>query len=345
VVINNASFGVSRESANDDNTSVKYPTSSITLRVSTENKSPIYVGGTIGYADNVGIASNNVGGIAYHEGYSAVNFEVNVTNLTNNLHLGGIAGYASDGLISNSEAVTNINVIGTLSNGEQTLNVGGLVGELKLPTSTIGVSSCQTKSVITSGDILQTSVSDQVNISAGIAVLGAGSRVSQCLFTGSVNTEGANIGQLYAGGAFAQSTSKDDDVVVGAGCCEDDAVLLTITENGYGKKTDLSEFKIQNRGGKGLFGYKITEKTGSVAGISIVKEDSDIMIITSDGIIIRTATEEISKFGRTTQGVRVMRLAEGVKVVSTALTEKEEEQEIEQEEPVENSVETVENQE
>jgi len=214
VVINNASFGVSRESANDDNTSVKYPTSSITLRVSTENKSPIYVGGTIGYADNVGIASNNVGGIAYHEGYSAVNFEVNVTNLTNNLHLGGIAGYASDGLISNSEAVTNINVIGTLSNGEQTLNVGGLVGELKLPTSTIGVSSCQTKSVITSGDILQTSVSDQVNISAGIAVLGAGSRVSQCLFTGSVNTEGANIGQLYAGGAFAQSTSKDDDVVV-----------------------------------------------------------------------------------------------------------------------------------
>ncbi|MBE7037593.1 MAG: DNA gyrase subunit A [Ruminococcaceae bacterium] len=138
---------------------------------------------------------------------------------------------------------------------------------------------------------------------------------------------------------------KDDDVVVGAGCCEDDAVLLTITENGYGKKTDLSEFKIQNRGGKGLFGYKITEKTGSVAGISIVKEDSDIMIITSDGIIIRTATEEISKFGRTTQGVRVMRLAEGVKVVSTALTEKEEEQEIEQEEPVENSVETVENQE
>ena len=121
---------------------------------------------------------------------------------------------------------------------------------------------------------------------------------------------------------------KDDDVVVGAGCCEDDAVLLTITENGYGKKTDLSEFKIQNRGGKGLFGYKITEKTGSVAGISIVKEDSDIMIITSDGIIIRCATDEISKFQRATQGVKVMRLLEDVKVVSITISDKEEEEEV-----------------
>ncbi len=141
---------------------------------------------------------------------------------------------------------------------------------------------------------------------------------------------------------------KENDVVVGAGCCEDDAVILTITENGYGKKTDLSEFKIQNRGGKGLFGYKITEKTGNVAGISIVKEESDIMIITSDGIIIRTATDEISKFGRTTQGVRVMRLADDVKVVSTALTEKQEEEEFdenEQSEAVENTVENGENQE
>ena len=120
-------------------------------------------------------------------------------------------------------------------------------------------------------------------------------------------------------------TLNGDDFVVGAGCCKEGADILTITENGYGKKTDLEEFKIQNRGGKGLFGYKITEKTGDVAGLGIVNDDNDVMIITSDGVIIRTAVDEISKFGRTTQGVRVMRLADGVKVVSITTTDKEEE--------------------
>ena len=120
-------------------------------------------------------------------------------------------------------------------------------------------------------------------------------------------------------------TLNDDDFVVGAGCCKEGADILTITENGYGKKTDLEEFKIQNRGGKGLFGYKITEKTGDVAGLGIVNDDNDVMIITSDGVIIRTAVDEISKFGRTTQGVRVMRLADDVKVVSITTTDKEEE--------------------
>ena len=120
-------------------------------------------------------------------------------------------------------------------------------------------------------------------------------------------------------------TLNDDDFVVGAGCCKEGADILTITENGYGKKTDLEEFKIQNRGGKGLFGYKITEKTGDVAGLGIVNDDNDVMIITSEGVIIRTAVDEISKFGRTTQGVRVMRLADDVKVVSITTTDKEEE--------------------
>lgn len=120
-------------------------------------------------------------------------------------------------------------------------------------------------------------------------------------------------------------TLNGDDFVVGAGCCKEGADILTITENGYGKKTDLEEFKIQNRGGKGLFGYKITEKTGDVAGIGIVNDENDVMIITSDGVIIRTAVDEISKFGRTTQGVRVMRLADDVKVVSITTTDKEEE--------------------
>ncbi len=123
---------------------------------------------------------------------------------------------------------------------------------------------------------------------------------------------------------------NDGDVVVGASLCQDDATLLTVTESGYGKKTSLSEFKVQNRGGKGVTGYRITDKTGDIAGMDVVTEDDDVMMITSDGIIIRTAVQEISTFGRATQGVRVMRLDDDVKVVSITRTEREEEDEAEE---------------
>lgn len=118
-----------------------------------------------------------------------------------------------------------------------------------------------------------------------------------------------------------------DDSVIGAGICAQNGTLLSITENGYGKKTDLDEFKVQSRGGKGVMGYRLTEKTGNIAGITIVNDEMDVMVITSDGVIIRCAAEEISKFGRATQGVRVMRLDEGVKVVSMEATQKEEDSE------------------
>ena len=118
---------------------------------------------------------------------------------------------------------------------------------------------------------------------------------------------------------------NDGDEVIGASICLDGMTLLSITENGYGKKTDLSEFKVQTRGGKGVMGYRLTEKTGDVAGITVVNDNMDIMVITSDGIIIRCGTEEISKFQRATQGVRVMKLDDGVKVVSIEATEKDEE--------------------
>ena len=117
------------------------------------------------------------------------------------------------------------------------------------------------------------------------------------------------------------------DTVINAEVCRDGATLLTVTENGFGKKTPLDEFKTQNRAGKGVTGYKLTDKTGLVAGFKIVDEGDDLMVITSDGIIIRTSTDEISQFGRVTQGVKVMRLDEGVKVVSIERTAKEDEEE------------------
>ena len=120
---------------------------------------------------------------------------------------------------------------------------------------------------------------------------------------------------------------KDGDIVVGGSVCDDECSILSVSENGYGKKTDIKEFKCQNRAGKGVTGYNITEKTGEIAGMVIVKEGDDLMTITSDGVIIRMSTDEISTFGRVTQGVRVMKIAEGVKVVAIATTEKEEETE------------------
>jgi len=120
---------------------------------------------------------------------------------------------------------------------------------------------------------------------------------------------------------------RDDDYVIGGNVCKEDGMLLSVTENGYGKKTDITEFKCQFRGGRGVAGYKITDKTGLIAGCRVVSDDEDIIMITSDGIIIRTGVDEISMFGRVTQGVRVMKLADDVNVVSIARANKEEDEE------------------
>ena len=125
---------------------------------------------------------------------------------------------------------------------------------------------------------------------------------------------------------------RGDDFVVDGNVCADDSVLLAVTENGYGKKTDISEFKVQIRGGRGVTGYKISDKTGLMAGYIIVSEGDDVMLITSEGIVIRMSTDEISKFGRVTMGVRVMRLEDNVSVVSIARTEKDDEEELETDE-------------
>lgn len=117
------------------------------------------------------------------------------------------------------------------------------------------------------------------------------------------------------------------DYVIGASVALPNSQLLTVTENGYGKKTPLDEYRVQSRGGKGIFTYRITDKTGKLAGMKTVTDEDDIILITSDGIIIRMHTDEISSYSRQTQGVRVMKLGDGVKVVSIARTEREEDDE------------------
>ena len=132
---------------------------------------------------------------------------------------------------------------------------------------------------------------------------------------------------------------NDGDRVVSAVILSPSDTLLMVTENGYGKKTEPDEYRAQSRGGKGIFTYKITEKTGKLAGMVGVGENTDVMLITSEGVVIRMNTEEISTYGRQTQGVRLMKLDEGVKVVGIAVTDHEEEEETSDSE--ENTEETV----
>ena len=121
------------------------------------------------------------------------------------------------------------------------------------------------------------------------------------------------------------------DYVIGASIVKEGEDLLTVTENGFGKRTDIAEYKVQQRGGKGISNYNITDKTGNVAGIKIVDENDDVMIITDSGTIIRTGVESISKFRRVAQGVILMRLGENIKVVNIARAQKEDEDEMSQE--------------
>lgn len=120
---------------------------------------------------------------------------------------------------------------------------------------------------------------------------------------------------------------KDGDYVVGMCASRENGKILIVSENGYGKKTEVDEYKVQSRGGQGTTSYKISEETGNVSGFGIVTPDDDIILITSEGVIIRMNTEEISTLKRVTKGVRLMRLGEGVKIVSAAAVEREKESE------------------
>ena len=116
-----------------------------------------------------------------------------------------------------------------------------------------------------------------------------------------------------------------DDRVTDLCVIEDDCLVMSITENGYGKRTDPEAYRETNRGGKGIIAMNLTEKTGDLVAQLMVHEDEDILLITDDGTVIRTPVEDIRVCGRATQGVRLMRVAEGSRIVAVARAEKEEE--------------------
>lgn len=121
-----------------------------------------------------------------------------------------------------------------------------------------------------------------------------------------------------------------DDYVINMAVVKAGASVLTITENGYGKRSDPDEYRVINRGGKGIITHELTEKTGALVELRMVEPDEDIMLITSDGVIIRTPVEDIRLAGRATQGVIIMRVAEDVKVVCAAPVPAESEEDSDQ---------------
>ncbi len=121
---------------------------------------------------------------------------------------------------------------------------------------------------------------------------------------------------------------REGDFVVGAARAREGGMLLSVTENGYGKRTPIEEYirgggEPQHRGGKGMKSYNCTEKTGPVADCKVVDEQDDILLISDDGTVIRLDVAEISVYGRATQGVRLMRVSDGSRVISIARTPKE----------------------
>ena len=135
-----------------------------------------------------------------------------------------------------------------------------------------------------------------------------------------------NVRQMGRGARGVRGiTLTGDDYVVGVALVDETKTLLTITENGMGKRTEFSDFReMKHRGGRGVSCQNITEKTGKLAAIVTVSEDDDIMLITNEGVIIRTSVSSINVYSRTATGVIVMRLADGSYINNVARLEKSE---------------------
>jgi DNA gyrase subunit A len=117
----------------------------------------------------------------------------------------------------------------------------------------------------------------------------------------------------------------EDDEVIGMEVVSDDSLILSISELGYGKRTKASSYRLQSRGGKGVINMKVTKKTGPVISVLSVKDDSDVMIITAEGKIIRIEASEIRQSGRAAQGVRLVKMEEGDKVAAASVVPETEE--------------------
>ena len=128
------------------------------------------------------------------------------------------------------------------------------------------------------------------------------------------------------GAAGVRGITLDGSVLVGMEIASPGVQVLVVTENGYGKKTAIDEYRITNRGGKGVKTLNITEKNGVITAFKTVSNDEDLIIITNEGIIIRLAVDTISEMSRVTQGVRLINLRDGQKVSSISIVDKEEEE-------------------
>ncbi len=112
---------------------------------------------------------------------------------------------------------------------------------------------------------------------------------------------------------------KDMDEIVGMDTVREGMEILTVTEEGYGKRTPIADYRVQKRGGKGIINMKVTEKTGAVVGLKVVHPDQELMLITTEGIVIRTNVNEISVISRNTQGVMLIKTESGDRVASLAV--------------------------
>ena len=111
---------------------------------------------------------------------------------------------------------------------------------------------------------------------------------------------------------------------VGCEVAKDDQDVLVVTEKGYGKRTNINEYRLTHRGSKGVKTLNITDKNGTIVAFRTVTDDKDLMIITDQGIVIRISADKVSRMSRVTQGVRLMNLREGQKVATVSIVEKDE---------------------
>ena len=130
------------------------------------------------------------------------------------------------------------------------------------------------------------------------------------------------MGRLAAG--VKGISLGEDDVVVGVAVLKSDDSILTVTEKGYGKRTAVSEYKLQSRGGKGVFTIKTSERNGNVVGVLPVVDEDQVMLIANSGKIIRMPMDTLRIIGRNTQGVRLINLEEGEMVVDMSMLAREE---------------------
>jgi DNA gyrase subunit A len=129
-----------------------------------------------------------------------------------------------------------------------------------------------------------------------------------------------------ATGVKAITLNQDKDYVIGMVCAsEENASLLVVSEKGYGKRSDLEEYRITNRGGKGVKAMNVTDKTGALVAIKQVTDSDDLMIINKSGITIRISMDQLRVMGRATQGVKLIRVGEGDEISSVEKITREEE--------------------